>query len=181
MYVAKRQSAQSLIEVTLGIVILVPIILLILDLSLILWGVQANALTCRNAVRAAASGDPVNAGQRAQSVVERQDGRSSSTLISNSVVVPPIEVKIINSPTAQPDAISGQLINPGGPIDGTISVTTSVEIKGFILQAFFSKQNPLRFSSRETFPITFVVRPDTPKNDDQEPRETGSNAGGQPL
>jgi hypothetical protein len=47
----RRRNGQSLIEVTVGIVIFVPIFLVLFDLSVILFAVQQNESVCRNAVQ----------------------------------------------------------------------------------------------------------------------------------
>ena len=78
----RRAKAQSLVELTDGLLVLVPIILIFFDLAVIVIGVQVNDQTCKQAARAASSGDPVSANQRAQAIVARANQQGSS-MVSN--------------------------------------------------------------------------------------------------
>lgn len=154
-----RKSGQSLIEVTIGIAVLVPVTLILVDLSVVLWGVQANVLTCRSAARSAASGDPEAATERAQVVIDRVDGRGPATMVSNSVLALPVEVNVVSKPMPQRDPSTEKEVNPGGPVNGSVTVTTEVEIRPFLLHSFFAKSKALTFMAKQTCPITYVMSP----------------------
>jgi hypothetical protein len=154
---AKKPAGQSLIEVTVGIVVLIPAILVLLDLAMILYGVQLNESTCRNAVRAAASGDPEESKYRAQAVIDRVNERTYGHLVSEYKLVMPVETKIVNQPAMEKDPDSGRPVCTGGPITGFIGITTEVEIKPFIVHLVYGGQSPLKFRARQTFPISYIV------------------------
>lgn len=167
MLVDMRRFGQSLIEVTVGITTLGAVVLILLDLSIMLWGVEANDLTCRSAARAAASSNPAEATERAQTVVDRTNECNTSTIISNSLLVAPAEVYIASEPVPQCDPISGKEFNPGGPVTGTVTATTEVEIRPFVIQCFFGKGKKLTFRSQHTFPITYVESASRPPSNQQ--------------
>jgi hypothetical protein len=150
-----KQIAQSLIEVTVGIIVMVPVALVLTDLGVILYGVQLNDATCRNAVRAAASGDPNQATPRVQAVIDRANSRTTG-IVSNFKLVQPVETVITSQPQAERDPISGDEITSGGPVNGTICATTEVDIKPFAVHGIYGGKSPLKFQSKQSFPISFV-------------------------
>lgn len=152
-----RKSGQSLIEVTIGIVVLVPVTLTLIDLSVALWGVQENDHTCMSAARAAASGAPEEATDRAQIVLDRADGRGPTAMVSNSVLACPVQVDITSKPETQRDPVTKEEVNPGGAVVGSVTVTSEVEVKPFLLHSFFTKAKSLKFTSQHSCPITYVV------------------------
>jgi hypothetical protein len=162
-----RRTGQSLIELTAGIVVLVPVLLFLADFALILWAVQSNDMICRDAARAAAAGDPLEAPARAQAVVNGEGDRHSS-LVSNTVLVPPVDVSVTHEPVLQYDRLSRKEFGPGGPVYGTVTVATEVEIKPFVLKALTGRK--FTFRANQTFPITYIAPvihpPETPADPD---------------
>ena len=67
-------------ELCAGLIILVPLVLVLFDLAVIVIGVQVNDQTCRQAARAASSGDPATARQRADAIIARANQQGSSML-----------------------------------------------------------------------------------------------------
>jgi hypothetical protein len=150
-----NNRGQSLIEVTIGIVVLVPVLLFLTDFIFVLWGVQANDLVCRDAARAAAFGDPVDATARAQAVVESTADRQS-LLVSPSILIPPVDVQVSHEPVVQFDPISHREFSPGGPVTGTVTAVTEIEIRPFVMRIFTANTRKLTFRSHQKFPITYV-------------------------
>lgn len=148
----RKTRAQSLVELSVGLIALIPIILVIFDLAIIVIGVQMNDSTCREAARIAASGSPdqATATQRAQAVINRANNRASGML--SNFVLPPGGV-VLNgvNPTQQ-----AQALQYGGSVSGTVTVTTQVTIRPFVVQMVYNGSNPLVFQSKQTFPFTYV-------------------------
>ena len=143
-----RRQGQSLIELVCGMLVLIPIILVLFDLAVIVLGVQLNDSTCREAARVAALGDPTSCSTRAQAVVDRANN-SGSSMLSN------YKLKQCTSTVTAADITA---MSPfGGPISGTVTVDTEVDIKPFIVAIVYSGGQPLKFRSQQTFPFTFVV------------------------
>ena len=127
---------------------LIPIVLVIFDLAVIVIGVQVNDSTCREAARVAASGDPNDAQARAAAVVARANQRASG-MLSNFVLV-----NVNNTVTAQ----QMLALQPyGGPVQGTVTVQTEVDIRPFVVQYAYAGKSPLTFRSQQSFPFTYVV------------------------
>ncbi len=150
-----RYSGQSLIEVTVGIVALVPLVLFLIDFSLVVWSIQSNDTTCRDAVRAAACGDPADATARAQAALNEAGQRDPRAMISNSVLVSSVDVQVTGKPVPQIDEALNNTFNPGGPVTGTVTATTEVEVRPFVLQGFLPRK--VTFRSQHSCPITYVM------------------------
>ena len=153
----KRRQGQSIIEMIVGVIVLIPICLVLFDLAVIVLGVQLNDATCRDAARAAASGDPSNATARATAIVSRANARSHGQIVANFAMVGGANVNIVSQPTPHQEQTTGLWVNPGGPITGTATVTTKCEVRPFVVYMVYTGQTPLIFQSRQTFPISYVV------------------------
>lgn len=146
----RSRKAQSLVELCVGLLVLVPIILIFFDLAVIVIGVQVNDQTCKQAARAASSGDPISANQRAQAIVARANQQGSS-MLSNFT---------LTGTTFNPTTLIADrnALNPyGGTISGTVTVSTTVDIRPFLVPYVYSGGAPLTFRSAQTYPFTFVV------------------------
>lgn len=143
-----NNRGQSIIELVCGLIILVPLTLVLFDLAAIVLCVQTNDSTCRDAARAAASGPPDTSMQsRAQAVVARANNRTGGVMVSN--------YKLINV-NSSAGTISNVIQTYGGAVSGTVTVTTSVDVRPFIVSIVYSGGQPLTFQSKQTFPFTYV-------------------------
>ncbi len=145
----RRSRGQSIIELAVGLIALVPIVLVIFDLAVIVIAVQINDSTCREAARVAASGQPKDQQSRAQAVVNRANARVQGMLSNFQLVGTP------TSTVTQADATA--LGTYGGSLNGTVTVVTQVDVKPFVVQVVYNGKSPLQFRSQQTFPITYVV------------------------
>jgi hypothetical protein len=144
----RKRRGQSLVELVCGLLVLIPIILVLFDLAVIVLGVQLNDSTCREAARVASLGDPLTASTRAQAVIDRANA-SGSSMLSNFKLV-----KCVSTVTAADIAALGAF---GGPISGSVTVDTEVDIRPFVVAVVWNGGAPLTFRSEQTFPFTFVV------------------------
>lgn len=142
------RRGQSLIELVLGITALIPIMLTIFDLAVIVIAVQMNDSTCREAARVAASGSPSDIQQRANAIISRANARAAG-MMSNFVLV-----SCTTTASANYLNTIGQF---GGPVNGTVTVQTEVDVKPFIVQWAYNGVSPLKFRSQQTFPFTYVM------------------------
>lgn len=146
----KRRKGQSIVELAVGLIALIPIVLVVFDLAVIVIGVQLNDSTCREAARVAASGQPIDQLQRAQAVIARANAKTGG-MLSNFTLVPGYPQSTVTQ--AQVIAL-GQY---GGALNGSVTVQTEVQIKPFVVQAAYNGKSPLIFRSQQSFPITYVV------------------------
>lgn len=146
--ISTRKNGQSIIELAVGILVLVPIVLVLFDLAVLVLGVQINDSVCRDAARAAASGNPADIKARAQAIVNRVNAQSSG-MLSNFVLK-----------DCSTSSVSKQNIDNakqyGGPVTGTVTVTTQVDIRPFVVTWVYQGGDPLKFNSRQSFPFTYV-------------------------
>ncbi|HEY9679060.1 MAG TPA: TadE family protein [Drouetiella sp.] len=145
---SRRAKGQSIIELAVGLIALIPIVLVIFDLAVIVIAVQINDSTCREAARVAASGAPSEQTNRANAVIARANARAAG-MLSN------FQLKNVNSTVTQAQA---DALKPyGGALNGTVTVQTEVDVKPFVVQAAYGGGAPLKFRSQQSFPITYVV------------------------
>lgn len=152
-----RRSAQSLIEVTIGLMVVIPVVLILADLAIVVYGLQLNDSTCQNAARAAASGTPAESQYRAQTIVDRMNDRAQGQLVSHFCLAQPVEMKITNMPASHLDPRNGSQISKGGLVVGTATVTTEVSIVPFLVHNLCGQKAPLKMSARKTFPISYIM------------------------
>lgn len=150
----RRRPGQSMVELVCGLFILIPLVLVLFDLAVIVIAVQVNDQTCRQAARAAASGDPNSANARAQAVVARANQQGSS-MMSNYT----LSALVFNPASLPAQATALQYSNGGfgGTLTGTVSVDTTVDVKPFIVPYVYSGGAPLTFRSSQTYPFSYVV------------------------
>ncbi len=151
---ARQSAAVSLVEATIGVVVIVLVAIILVDLSMLLYAVALNDSVCRDAARKAAAGDPANAEQRAQTVVDqaRQNGKAL-----NIRLVSPVETEVVSQPRLRRDPETDALINPGGLVTGTVILTTEMEMTPLALHFFLIQQPPLKFRSKQSSPISYVI------------------------
>jgi hypothetical protein len=138
----------SLIEMVVGLMVVIPIMLLLIDLVLIVLAVQFNDHAAREADRLAASGDPSQALLRAQACIDRIN-KNSGGYISN------VTLKKLSFSPATLLATEAALIPYGGVVQGSVTVKTQVTVLPFGLA--FINNKPLLFDSAQTCPITYDV------------------------
>jgi len=141
-------GGQSATELCMGLIVLIPLILVLFDLSVIVLGVQLNDATCREAARVAALGDPTSCTTRAQAVINRANNQGSS-MLSNFQLIS------CNSTVSAADIAALQPY--GGPVSGEVKVTTKVDIRPFVVHLVYTGSSPLHFQSVQTYPFTYTV------------------------
>jgi hypothetical protein len=155
----KRRSGQSLFEAAVGIMAFAAVLLVVADLAVVLLAVQVNDNACAGAARAAADGDPAQAGRRAEAALRPPAKRPSGALVSDVVLVPPVKTQITRQPLAQKDPFSEKISNPGGPVEGIVLVSTEIQVSPFFLHLVCSPNSPLKFRCSHSSAISYVMPP----------------------
>lgn len=156
---SRQSTAASLVEVTFGSVLLFFVVIILVDLGILIYGVSLNDSVCRDAARKSASGNPINAESRALFLIDQINSENNG-LVSHFRLVPPVKTEITGQPKLRRDPENDKLVNPGGLVTGLVTVTTQVEITPFALPFILGRKPPLKFQSRQTFPISYVMPPD---------------------
>ncbi len=153
----RKKEGASILEMVVGLMVVIPVMLLLIDLVLITLGVQINDHAAREADRLAASGDPNQAVSRAQAVIDRLNkstGGYVSKLTLKSLTFAPTDLLTTEA----------ALVPYGGVVQGSVTVNTEVTVTPIAISCVYS--GPYTFQSSQTCPITYEV-PNT--------------AGGQPV
>jgi hypothetical protein len=147
----RTRKGQSFVELAAMLMCLIPVLLVIFDVTIMAIGVQVNDNVCREATRVASEGDPNLAASRVQAYLQRA-GQNTKGLVSSVVLSAP---GVIFDPPSVP-AQTSALAPYGGPVRGNVTVKTKVHINPYILQHIYAGQG-LDFEAQKTFPITYVV------------------------
>lgn len=149
-----RERAQSMIELVVGLAILVPIVLILIDIGTLIIGSAMNSDICREAARAAANGAPdqVITGTpraRAEAVINRKKQMESG-----------------NVSLKTPIRMWEQLREPlpsapfGGPVDGEVTVQTTATVRPpFLVRAIVP--NGVDLVASQSYPYTWIMPPDS--------------------
>jgi hypothetical protein len=142
-----KSAGQSIMELAIGLIVLVPVMLVIFDMTVIAVAVTTNDSLCREAARAAAAGDPATMQTRANAIIV-QANKKAQGMMSNYQLV-----SLTNTASAAYLASLGQY---GGPVKATVTALTQVDVKPFVVQYAYAGKSPLQFRSQQTFPFTYV-------------------------
>ncbi len=146
----RKRLGQSIVELCAGIMVLVPIVLVLFDLTVIVLAVQLNDSTCREAARVGSLGDPdATACQNRVLAVINRANKGGSSMLSNFTLV-----SCTNTVTA---AQVAALSPYGGPVTGTVTVVTQVDVKPFVVHLIYAGGPAIVFRSSQSYPFTFVV------------------------
>ena len=153
----RNRKAVTVLEMVMGLILVIPVLLFLIDATLITLAVQINDNAAREAVRLAASGDPSQALSRAQQVIKRINqgtaGYVSNVTLANLTFNP---TNLLSTETS--------LVPYGGVVQGSVTVQTKVTVTPIVISYVYS--GPFIFQSSQSCPVTYNV-PNT--------------AGGQPI
>jgi len=147
----KRQTGQCFVELATGLIAIIPVILFSMDLYVLYMGASLNDTVCGAAARAASSGAPdaVNPGEplrRAQGVAFKANH------LAGAVEMHPQNVTVAENIVSLPPGIYG------GPVDGQITVTSSVKVYPPFLLSIMSGPQGLTFTTSKTMPYTWSMQ-----------------------
>jgi hypothetical protein len=78
-------------------------------------------------------------------------------MLSNFVLIVPLQMEPTGPNPPSPAQQETQLAQFGGPIQGSVTVQTQVDIRPFVVQFAYSGKSPLVFRSKQSFPFTYIV------------------------
>lgn len=146
----RGQTGQSFVEMAAGLLVVIPIILLIIDCATLYMGVSLNDTVCRDAARAASMGPPngIKDGEpkhRAETVVQRANRTTGSIRLDPNVE---LNEKIVGSLPSEPY---------GGPVNGEVSVATTVHVFPPFLISLFTGPHGVDFRTEHHFAYTWSM------------------------
>jgi hypothetical protein len=161
----RTTRSQSTVELVAGLIVIIPAILVLIDISVIILGATTNDTICRDAARAAAAGQPgklevctdrvVAASeqpyQRARAVVKRVCQTAGAVRVSPDITV----TESVRAPVP---------VSPwGGAVDGEVTVETTVTIYPPFLLSGVVGPGGKEFKCNHTYPYTWFM-PNTVDN-----------------
>lgn len=149
-------KGQSIVELVVGLIVIIPIILFCVDAAMLYMAVNLNDNVCRDAARAASAGPPdaITSGEpkrRADAIVKKVNKFSGSIVLDPNVVVA--------------ESLTGTLPKApfGGPVKGDVTVTTAVTVYPPFVLAIFTSTG-FKFTAQKTLAYTWAM-PSTAKQD----------------
>jgi hypothetical protein len=153
--IRRGDFGQSTVEVVCGLVIFVPLILLVIDGITIYGGYSANIKLCADAARAAASGPPnaISPGtpkKRAEATIRNEYGSASSEKVGQFGILH------VHPDCVATEQMTGAPPDPkiGGPIDGQVTIQTTVDVVPPFLIKQFAKSG-ITLTTSQTYPYTY--------------------------
>jgi Flp pilus assembly protein TadG len=144
----RNRRGVTIIEMVVGLMVVIPIVLVIIDFIIMNLAQQINDSAAREADRLAASGDPNQAVSRAQCVLNR----------INQGVAGYVSQVTLKSVTFNPTtllATETALVPYGGVVQGSVTVTTTVTVTPAVV--CYCCSGPFIFQASQTCPITYNV------------------------
>lgn len=135
----KLNRGQSTVELIAGVVIIIPLVLFLIDASIITVCSFKNDAVCREACRAAASGDPKDCQAAATAEVEKANSGGFAKFVVENAKANNVEVPATGH----------------GLVSGSVTVKTSANVHapfviGLIVPNF-------KVESEQSFPITYNI------------------------
>lgn len=134
-----RALGQSTVELVAGVIIIIPLVLFLIDTSIITVCAFKNDSICREACRAAASGDPKDCEKNAKAEIDKSNTGGFATYVLTSAKANNVEIPAIGH----------------GLVSGSVSVRTAAQVHapfviGMIVPNF-------KLESEQSFPITYNI------------------------
>lgn len=150
--------AQGLAELAAALVIIVPLVLLVIDCVVITIGAAINDQVCRDAARAAASGPPGSLITGINRTVPAGSPPYSRALaVVQHIWVSNIPAKVRDALILTETVSDVPPAEIGGPIEGDVSVETTVDVyPPFLLRTLVGSAG-IAFHSRHDVTYTYIV------------------------
>lgn len=155
----RKQTGHNMVELVAGLIVGIPLLLCLIDLAFIAMGAAANDSVCHEASEAAASGPPsTDVAPSTRQLAAGQSGFDRAVSVIKVHQPTSVPAKVSEQPVVSEVLIDVPPQDQGGPIDGEISVTTTVTITPpFLVGAYFGESG-INLSSKHVAPFTYVVR-----------------------
>lgn len=156
MKIAKRDSGQSIIELVAGLIVFVPIILVLMDCAVIMIGVSTNEAACRDAARAASSGQPGQMTSGSHSVGPGTPPYLRALAVVKDVYAAGGLIKISQT-MAITETLQTPLPSAGSPVMGSVQVETTADICPPFLIHLLVENGTYEFKNSQSYPYTYIT------------------------
>lgn len=151
-----RKSGQSLVELSVGLVFMIPILFLMLNCLFVAIGASLNEFVSRDAARAAASGAPSALRIGMNRTVRNGTPKDRVSAVISKVYYSGLPMKIRQDATIVETVRDVPPPSDGGAIDGEVTVTTTIDIYPPAQILGFGSAVVLK--SKHSMPITYMRR-----------------------
>ena len=149
----------GLLEAVVGLSLFILVLLFFLDLYGLFEGAAINDDIATDAAKAASNGPP----GKLEAVQNRRVEESQAPYERAFAIVDSRQANLPNTyEIVEPIQLTETIRSPvpskpfGGPVNGTITVTTSIRIRPKFIFSLF-KPDPIVFSAAKTFPYSWVM------------------------
>ncbi|HEY9789983.1 MAG TPA: hypothetical protein V6D22_06275 [Candidatus Obscuribacterales bacterium] len=159
----KRHAAgQSFIELGAAMIVLVPILLLLIDLSIIAIAAGLNDSVCRDSARAAASGPPAGTPVAYNQVLPpASEPYKRALAVVKSIYATHIPAKVRDTIQVTESVVDVPPAPQGGSVTGDVAVQTTIDVyPPFIVRAI--TPGGIALACRHSVAYTYVVPNTTP-------------------
>lgn len=154
--ISSRKSGQSLVELSVGMMFMIPVLYLMLNCLFIVIGASLNEYVCRDAARAAASGSPSSLNIGSNRTVRTGAPKDRVLAVINKVYYAGLPMKVRENVTIQETVRDVPPVSEGGAIDGEMTVTTTIDIYPPVQVQGMG--NKVVLKAKHIVPITFMRR-----------------------
>lgn len=151
-----RRCGQSLVELGVGLMVLIPILLAMLNCLFIAIGASLNEFVCRDAARAAASGPPSAMRVGSNRTVRTGAPKERVVAVINKVYYSGLPMKVRENATIVETVRDVPPQSEGGAIDGEVSVSTTIDI--YVPVQVQGLDSHVVLKSKHIVPITYMRR-----------------------
>lgn len=151
-----RKSGQSLVELSVGLMFMIPIVLLMLNCLFVAVGASLNEFVSRDAARAAASGPPSSLQTGSNRKVKSGAPKDRVVAVINKVYYSGLPMKVREDATIVETVRDVPPKSDGGAIDGEVTVTTTIDI--YLPVQVQGLDSRVVLKSKHTVPITYMLR-----------------------
>ncbi len=150
------QRGQSLVELGVGLLVMLPLLLFMLNCLYVAIGASLNDFVCRDAARAAACGAPSRMQTGTNRKVTRGGPKDRVLAIIKKVYNAGLPMKVREDVTVTETVRDVPPESDGGAIDGEVTVTTTIDIFPPVVVQGMNSNVVLK--SKHSMPITYTRR-----------------------
>lgn len=156
---ARRNTLGSgMIELSVGLAVCVPIVLICIDLGTIAFGAYLNDVVCREAARAAAAGPPAQKGAGTKTVATAETPYQRAVSVIKYHVPTNMPIKVLEQPQVNETVRDFPPPELGGAVDGDVTVETTVDIAPpFLVRQIIN--GSVKAKAKHVVSYTYVLTP----------------------
>ena len=153
---SKLINGQSITELVVSIIIIIPVVLFLFDLAIMIIAVQTNDHIAKNAARVASQSDPLSAKLKAQTLISQ--ARHNIQPFIKSLTMTNYSTNLTSQDILNWQNNGGLVLHVSttNTVPGIVSITTQIKVQGFIIPWFIASGQNMSFNSTHQYPFSFA-------------------------